>query len=83
MGADAIDIDTTCKAEQPVTLKSVIILYLLFLFVCSDAFVNSILSKFAGAVNEREPTNVGIMVMGIFLVIGVIVGQYLIKQDII
>jgi hypothetical protein len=83
MATDSVEIDTVCKAEQPVTLKSVIILYLLFLFVCSDAFVNSILSKFVGAVNEREPTNVGIMVMGIFLVIGVIVGQYLVKNEVL
>lgn len=83
MGADAIDIDTTCKAEQPITLKSLIITYLLFIFVCSDMFCNSILSKFAGAVNEREPTNIGIMVMGTFLVIGIVLAQYLIKNDIL
>lgn len=83
MGADAVEIDTACKAEQPITLKSVILLWMTFMLVVSDMFINSILSKFAGAVNEREPTNVGIMVMSVWLIILYILGLYLIKQDII
>jgi hypothetical protein len=83
MSVDAIDIDTACKVDQPITLKSAILLYLLFLMITSSAFCDSILSKFAGATSEREPTAIGIFVMGIFLVIGHILTLYLIKQDIL
>lgn len=81
--SDAVEIDTACKADQPITLKSLIALWACFMLVVSDMFVNSILSKFAGATFDREPTTIGIFVMSLCLVIMYTLALYLIKQDIL
>jgi hypothetical protein len=80
---DSVLIDTSEKNEQPCTIKNVLVLYAIFLFIVSDVFINSILNKFEGGVRERNPTNLGILIQGIFLVIFYILSMYLIKYDVL
>lgn len=80
---DSVLIDTAEKNEQPCTVKTVLVLYAIFLFIVSDVFINSILCKFEGGVRERNPTNLGILIQGIFLVIFYILSMYLIRYDIL
>lgn len=65
------------------SIKSMFILFMLFLFVISDIFTNSILSSVPGATIERNATNIGMVLQGLFLVIFYIMINYLISCDIL
>jgi hypothetical protein len=65
------------------SIKSVVILFMLFLFVVSDVYTNSILCNVNGAIYERNATNIGVVLQGISLVILFIVANYLIKYSIL
>ena len=59
-------------------------LFLLFLFVVSDIFVNNVVSGFGEkAVKCRNPTVWGTVLQGVFLVIGYVVLLHLIDRQIL
>ncbi len=65
-------------------VKLIFILFILFLVVVSDMMTTSVLQKFGeSAVKLRSPTSFGVILQGIFLVIGYVIAIYLINQDII
>lgn len=53
-------------------LKLLLFVFVLFLLVNSDVFVNNVLCGLGGAVEGRNPTAYGTVVQGIVLVIGLI-----------
>lgn len=83
MSDDSVKIDTTVKCDNVISLKSIIMLYIIFITIISDVFVYSVLSKFSGAVSEREPTTLGIFLQGMFLVIFYTLSLYLSQYDIL
>lgn len=52
-----------------VQYKSLLILFVLFIFICSDLVIDKFLSKVNGAVEHREPTAKGVYIQGLFLVL--------------
>ena len=71
--ATSIDSFTTVSTKtntiSPINFKLVIILFLIFIFIVSDIFNNTILSCFGDrAIKNRNPTGVGIIIQGIFLI---------------
>jgi hypothetical protein len=64
--------------------KLLLSLFLTFMLVVSDVFTSSVLSGFGEkAVVGRIPTVWGIVLQGIFLVIGYAIAVYLIKHNIL
>ena len=59
------------------------LLFIVFLFLNSDVFINRILSTFAGAVNYKYSTSWGVILQGMFLVIIMLCIDTLIRQNII
>lgn len=78
--ADAVDIDAS--SPRPVLeltgFRMMLYLFLLFLLVVSDPFVDTVISGFGEeAVKGRTPTSWGVVLQGIFLVIGYSIIVYL------
>lgn len=68
----------------PYNLKLLLSLLLTFFFVVSSFFTNSVLVGFGEkAVVGRTPTTWGVVLQGIFLVIGYAIAVYLIKHGIL
>lgn len=59
------------------------LIFIMFIFISSDVFIERILSNFESAVEIRSVTNYGIMLQGIFFVLGFIVLEILIDQGIL
>ena len=65
-------------------LKLLLALFIIFIIVVSDVFINSIISGFGEkAVRCRTPTSWGIVLQGIFLVIFYILAVYLTEHNIL
>lgn len=75
--------NSTCNEKPFVhTVKSTIILFLLFLFVMSDMFVHNVISKINEKyVDGRHPTLKGIYIQGMLLVLMFVILQYLVEHD--
>lgn len=54
---------------EPMGVKSLFILFIVFLFVVSDIYTNFVISQFKGATDERNVTDYGIILQGISVVI--------------
>jgi hypothetical protein len=50
-------------------VKSLIAIFVIFLFVVSSLFTNSVIGNFSGAMKGRSPTAYGTTLQGIFLVL--------------
>jgi hypothetical protein len=70
-------------AFSNIRFKLLIMIYIMFVFLSSDVFVDRVLSNFEGAVDIRSATNYGIMIQGMFLVLGYVVLEILIDQSIL
>jgi len=66
-----------------VQFKFVALMFLMFIFLSSDVFINRILATFKGAVNQKTPTTYGTTLNGLFLVIAMIIIDAFIGQKII
>ena len=64
-------------------VKAVLALFLIFIFVVSDVFMNNVLSGFSGAMRGRTTTPFGTVIQGIFHVLFFILALHLISKDII
>jgi hypothetical protein len=65
-------------------IKLIFGLFLLFLFVVSDVFVNNVVSGFGEkTVKCRSPTAWGTVLQGVFLVIGYIILLHLIDRQVL
>lgn len=69
---------------QSVDYKLLFMLFIIFMVVVSDAFTGSIISGFGeNAVKCRTPTTWGIVLQGIFLVVGYSSAVYLTKKGVL
>ncbi len=66
-----------------VRIKFIALLFTLFIFLSSDIFVERVLSNFENATESRTVTNYGIILQGIFMVMGYIALEILSDQKII
>ena len=78
--------DDSNNKDRPLinTIKSSIILFLVFLFVMSDVFIYNVISKInENYVDGRNVTLKGIYIQGIFLIFIFIILQYFIEHNFI
>ncbi len=59
------------------------LMFVMFVFVSSDVFINRILGNFTGAVEYKSPTSTGVVIQGMMLVVAMIVIDALIRQKIV
>lgn len=76
-------IGKSSKSCKPGGLKLLILLFISFLLVVSDAFTNGVVRLFGGAVKARSPTSYGIIIQGICLVLLFIVASHLVDVGIL
>jgi len=65
--------------------KMISLLFILFIFLNSSVFINRVLGKFSGAIDGISGTlnNWGIIIQGIFLIIGYVTFDILLYNDLI
>lgn len=93
MGRDS---DPILVSNQPDDMTSILLdavsgiqyklfglMFVIFMFLSSDVFINRALSKFSGAVDYKTPTSWGTFLQGMFLVISCLIIDVAIKQKII
>lgn len=66
---------------QEFRFKPYILLFLIFIIITCNVFVDKCLSKFENAVDGNEPTTKGSVIQGIFIVMTYIVVDYLCKYE--
>ena len=71
------------ESLSKIKYKFLALIFVMFIFISSDVFNERILSNFDSAVEVRTVTNYGIMLQGIFFVLGFIVLEILIDQGIL
>ena len=66
------------------SIRNLLILFLLFLVIVSDFFANHVISKFGQkTMRGRAPSSWGVVLQGLFLVIGYAVLSHLDEQQIL
>lgn len=70
------------NAIKSIEYKLIILLFTTFMLLSSDVFINRVLSKFNGAVDHRYPTNYGVLLQGMFLVLAYIIYDALVSLGI-
>ncbi|MEM3062323.1 MAG: hypothetical protein QW303_02070 [Nitrososphaerota archaeon] len=75
--------ETIIGGISALNLKLLFFLFLLFLLVTSNAFVDNILVKFQGAVENKSPTFRGVAIQGIFLILFYIILDKIIEWGLI
>lgn len=87
---DSVPLEALGGASKPAprfsvaNLKLILALFLIFVFVVSDLFTNSIIAGFGEkAVRCRAPTSWGVVLQGLFCVIGYVLAVYLIEHKVI
>lgn len=85
MNSDSVAIDTSKEVSSSTSnLKLLLVLFVLFIFVVSDVFVNGVLSSFGEkAVVNRDVTAWGVVLQGIFLVVFYAIATHLSNEKII
>ena len=63
--------------------KFLLMMFIVFIIVNSDVFINRILSNFKNATDYKYPTNWGVLLQGLFLVIIMLSIDILIRQKVI
>jgi hypothetical protein len=87
------EIDDTRDRHKPDTLahtmmnflsathvKLLIAIYALFLFVSSDVFIDKVLSRVSGAVNNRMPNTKGVLIQGAILIVFVMIIELILRM---
>lgn len=87
--ADSVSLDALVEEVQEKSkghgpsVKLVVALFLIFLFVVSDVFKSNVIDSFGGASKNRGTTQFGTVLQGIFLVLFYIAANYLIDHNIL
>ena len=71
-----------CRGTE-LTLQSAVLLLFVFLLICSDYFINNVVSLIPGATRGREVLGRGIMVQGTLLILLYALGNYLLQEHIL
>jgi cell division protein FtsX len=66
-----------------IQFKLFALILVLFLFLNTDVFINRVLNQFDGAVDLKVPTSYGILLIGLFLMIGCVTIDAAIRQNVI
>lgn len=66
-----------------IDFKVLFILFVIFLFVSSDVFINKVLNRFNGAVDYKNTTSYGTVLQGLFLTIIFALSMQLKKSELI
>ena len=69
--------------NMELTMRTIILLFMLFITVSSDVFTNSIVAGFPGAVEGRDATTYGVVLQGIFMVVLFMGASLLVSADIL
>ncbi len=64
-------------------LKLLLFIFVLFIFVNTDLFVDKLLSRIDGAVDHRAATSKGVVIQGVFIVLMFVMADTLIQAGII
>jgi hypothetical protein len=93
MDGDSVPLDAAAESGHPegkeprlrvANFKLLIALFLMFVTIVSDVFTNSVLAGFGEkAVRCGSPTSWGVVLQGIFLVIGYILFVYLTEHGVV
>jgi len=75
--------DATDRSILWEKIKEGLLIFLLFIVLSTDVFIDQILNKFDGAVNSGYSTMYGTILQGIFLVIGYIIIDLLVNTQLI
>lgn len=63
--------------------KMIFFLFMLYIFLSSTLFIDKVLGTFGGAVKNKTPTNWGVIIQGICLVLGYAILDILIYNGIV
>jgi len=63
--------------------KLIIAIMLIFIFISSDIFVENVLSRFSDTADMGSPTNKGIIIQSIFMVLGYMTIDLLIQANVV
>lgn len=66
-----------------IPVKFALIMYIIYLVINSDVFVNRVLTAFAGATQYGYASTWGVMIQGMFMVIAMILVDGLMRQGLI
>jgi hypothetical protein len=76
-------ITSLMEAVGKIQFKFLILLFVMFVFISSDVFIDRILVSFDGATELHSTTNYGVVLQGLFLVLGYVMLEILVDQNII
>lgn len=86
-GADSVPLDARPRgacAARTVGVKAALVLFLMFIVVVSDVFTDSVIAGFGEkAVQGRAPTSWGVVLQGVFLVVGYAIVMYLAEAGVL
>lgn len=71
------------NSELSIKIKNSILLFLFFILLSTDVFIDQVLAKFDGAVDGSSPTTTGVIIQAIFLVFGYILIEMVTTSSII
>lgn len=75
--------DDEKNSEISIKIKNAILLFIVFILLSTDVFIDQVLARFDGAVDGMTPTSTGVLVQAIFLIIGYILIEALTTTSII
>ncbi len=76
-------VEIISDAVKGVQYKLFIMMFLFFLFLSSDTFVNRALSRIDGAVDYKTPTSYGTSLQGLFLVMACMIADIFINLGVV
>jgi hypothetical protein len=81
---DTDDLSTiTTDIALSVNWKFFIMLFITFMFLMSDIFINRVLDRLDGAVYNKNPTTYGVVIQGLIMVIIMMIFNALIQYGVI
>jgi hypothetical protein len=73
--------DMIAGLVRSIPIKVALFVFLLFIFISSDLFIDWGLSYIKGAVNHRTPTTKGTLLQGLFLTLGFVIASVLVDYE--
>ncbi len=70
-------------AASKIQVKLFSFIFVIFLIISSDVFVTKILGNIRGAVDYKYPTNWGVIIQGLFLVVAAMIMDFVIRVGMI
>lgn len=71
------------NSELSIKIKNSILLFLIFILLSTDVFIDQILAKFDGATDGNSPTTTGVIIQAIFLIFGYMIIETITTTSII